>query len=206
MGSTTHQQSDVEERGALGLFPKDVDLVAHPLKGEEGDGDRQDDFHDRHITFPPGGVEDDDHLFEEEAVIFEEAEDGEIDGDADDQPKFGAAEAVHCGSACVAFRSALGLQNEFRDCPVQYAAGDEQRDKAPIPCAIEDPRADKQQDLAPFIVPARPDNRKQRDEKQVKGQGRKQHYFFRPPAKTIREILLPGRRPARAHRLRKIVR
>ena len=175
MGEEAHQQHDVQQAlGRRRLAAIDVDHIADALEGEEADPHRQHHLQQGEVPFPTELGKQINSLFDEEAVILEEAQDGQIGGHAQADPQFAPTRLV-------------AAHDQGRHAPVQHGRGDQQPHEPPVPLGVEEPAGQQQEQFAPPVLPIQaPADQIDEQEEDREGQGRKQHQSVSPLAAVQR--------------------
>ena len=140
LGKERHKGGKINEvaRGPH-LAPINIQRIGHGLEGVKGYSDRQDDVQMAHRGIDSDLLEQHDQIVRKEIEVFEEPQHAQTRGHADHHRDFAAALVV----ACIPDNQPGGVVD---------GRGDEnQREKAPIPPAIEKVAGNQQQDvLAPM--------------------------------------------------------
>ena len=167
-GDELREEGDVEEdveRRLLGrdFAAIDVDHIRDAVEGEEGDADREQDLQERQVAFEPDLSEQIGQRLHEEAEIFEEGEDDEIEHNGDDD-KLASSPVT------------LGDREQPPRRVIDQRARGEQHREAPIPARVEDVADADQKGLARFgPFPQLPRRREHAEKEDAETECRKQH-------------------------------
>mgnify|MGYP003672315327 CR=1 FL=1 len=169
MREEAHQQHHIQQRARhRRLAPIHIDHIADALEGEEADPDRQDHLQQRQVPAPAELVQQFGRLLDEKAVVFEESQHQQVEGDAQPDQPFASAVVITA-------------RDRRRHAPVENGAQDQQADKAPVPLGVEEPAGQQQEQLAPPVLAIqRPAGEIDEQEEDAEGQGGEQHLVALP--------------------------
>jgi hypothetical protein len=175
MRKETDEQHDIE-RGAAGLHPAQINIhdVADPLKGEEGDPEREEQVRNRKAEGEPDSTEKSVQVAAEESGVLEKPEGREIENDSCNQNPFSGERAE--------WPLAFEMVDSEADPVIEEGASDQKGEKLRIPAAVEYPGAEKEKRFLHGIKvvqsPADHEDRKKEDPELKGGEEHAQPYRY----------------------------